>query len=230
MTTAARGLTPAQANGIMASLIRRGLLGLKSWTPFVDGPTGIVSPTPNQRVAVKPATVNGIRYTNMLNPTVDWFDNVDQRMLVALYRLTRWLNASDPDVTEILHKGIGHGGGPANDCHNQGRALDFGGVAGTFDGAAFHKDVKQNWGNLPATGLPVRLDRAADRLAHDLFSTAFRFGTFEGEGNGIGPRNHWPPPDLGQAGFVIYPDYGGDVSLRNAHQDHIHMQIGPTRV
>ena len=225
--TAARHLTPVQANQLMADLVRRQLVGLKSWTPFVDGPQGIVSPRPSDRVAVEPNTLNGMTFTNAV-AAAGFIDNLDQRMLVALYRFARWLNASAPDVSEVLHLGIGHGGGPPNDCHNQGRAFDFSGVVGSLDGTPFRFTVEADWANRPVAASGLRLD-SADPTARLLFATACRFGFFECESNGIGPANHWPPPDLGGSGFVIYPDYGGDAALRAAHRNHVHMQIGPTQ-
>ncbi|MFJ9828983.1 hemopexin repeat-containing protein [Streptomyces sp. NPDC101160] len=231
----ARLLSPTQANGLMADLIRRGKLTLKS-PAFVDGPAGIVSPKPGQRVVVSPTSIDGIRYTNQVFPTTTVIDNLDQIMLIALYRLTRWINSSAPNVTELLHLGIGHGNGPPNDCHNQGRALDLSGFVGDVNGTAFTRSVKKDWGNLPlAPGVKVRISPATDALGFGLFSTAFRFGTFECEATAFGRANKWPMPDLGGTGFVIYPDYAPDAAagtenakLRASHTDHIHMQVGVT--
>jgi hypothetical protein len=235
MCTPARDLTLADANRVMGYLIQNGSLSLNpAQTPYAgDWRTTITSPAPSTHVVIMPPTINGMTFIDDAGPAAV-IDNVDQRMVVALYRFTRWMNASEPDVTVVRHKGIGHGVGGPTDCHNTGRALDFSGVDGTSGGAPFARQVLRDWGNRPAiAGSPLRLDPVADRLAHDLFRTAHRFGTFECESNGIGAGNRWPPKNIGDVGgFVAHPDYVNDPPparpLRAGHQNHIHMQVGPT--
>ncbi|WP_025037870.1 hemopexin repeat-containing protein [Bradyrhizobium sp. DOA9] len=232
MVTAARDLTLAQANEAMGYLIDHGKLALSATQTPYSGPwTAITSPSPSTHVVIRPPIIDGITYQDDAGPA-PVIDNVDQRMVVALYRFARWVNASEPTIDMIKHLGIGHGIGPANDCHNQGRALDFSGLVGTSLGTPFNKRILTNWGNLPSTGSALRLNPATDPLAHQLFLTAFRFGTFECECNGIGAANKWPVKNVGDpGGFVIHPDYVDvDVPpLRPSHQNHIHMQLGPTR-
>jgi Hemopexin len=233
MFTAVRDLTLRQANEVMGYLIDQGKFTLNpAQTPY-NGPwTAITLPAPTAHVVVKPPMLDGVTYENVIGAATV-IDNVDQRMLVALYRLTRWLNASEPTIEKILHLGIGHGKGPPNDCHNQGRALDFAGIVGTSNGLAFTKMILNDWGNLPSNGAPLRLNPVADPVTYQQFLTAFRFGTFECECNGIGSANTWPAKDIGDpGGLVIHPDYV-DVPpqvLRPDHKNHIHMQVGLTLV
>jgi len=235
MWTPARELTLGQANQVMGYLIQAGKLSLSATqTPYTgDWRTAITSPVPAAHVVVRPAQINGIDFIDDAGPA-PLIDNVDQRNLIVLYRLTRWVNASEPDVTIVRHKGIGHGSGAPTDCHNQGRALDFSGLDGTSQGVSFDRKIERDWGNLPVTpGVAMRLNPAIDRLSHDLFRTVLRFATFECECNGVGTLNKWPPKEIGDVGgFVIHPDYV-DVpppgqQLRSLHRNHIHMQVGPT--
>lgn len=235
MLAAARDLTLDQAREVMGYLIDHGKLALSpAQTPYKGPWTAVTSPASTTHVVIQPPSLGGVTYENVAGAAT-LIDNVDQRMVVALYRLGQWLNASEPTVEKILHLGIGHGNGPPNDCHNQGRALDFAGVVGTSQGTPFKKLILDDWGNRPPSATPLRLDPVADPLAYQQFLTAFRFGTFECECNGIGAGNKWPPKNVGDpGGFVIYPDYvdvpGSGQTLRPDHQNHIHMQIGPTRV
>ena len=236
MWKASRELSRAESNVIVGFLHESGKLQLSAaQSPYSGGwRTGIASPAPNSNVVLAPARIDGIDFIFGSGTSAGTLlDNLDQRMVVALYRLTRWINSSTPDITAIRHLGIGHGSGPPNDCHNQGRALDLSGVDGTSAGTPFQRNVKRDWGDLPGgPGVTLRLNPATDRLGHDLFRTSVRFGTLECECKGIGAANTWPPKVIGDpGGFVIHPDYvdSGSQPLRAAHQDHIHMQVGPTR-
>jgi hypothetical protein len=79
---------------------------------------------------IKPPSLDGVTYENVVGPA-PIIDTIDQRMVVAIHRFTRWLNVSEPPVEKILHLRISHVMGPPDDCHNQGRALDFTAVKGT---------------------------------------------------------------------------------------------------
>ena len=231
MVTAARDLTLDQAREVMGYLIDHGKLTLSpTRTPYRGPWNAITAPAATTHVVIEPPTIDGITFENVSGPAT-LIDNVDQRMVVALYRFARWINASEPTVEKVVHLGIGHGNGPPGDCHNQGRALDFAGADGTSQGAAFSKRVLADWGNRPANGTPLRLDPVADPVAYRLFLTAFRFGTFECECNGIGAGNAWPAMNVGDvAGFVVHPDYVDKPPqvLKPAHQNHVHMQVGVT--
>ena len=72
-------------------------------------------------------------------------DNLDPRMLVFLWKLCRMLKI-DHSANVIYH--IGFAFGPErNDCHGQGRALDFAGAAGD----KFDVTVGHDWSNQPVT-------------------------------------------------------------------------------
>jgi hypothetical protein len=70
----------------------------------------------------------------------------------------------------------------------------------------------------------VRLDTVTDPFSNGLSRTVYGFGTFEGESDGIGVVNKWPPRNFEDGkGSVIRPDYvdGPGENLRAHHQDCI---------
>jgi hypothetical protein len=231
----ARDLSREEAAKIAVWQANAGAYSFKTaWMAVRKAPDGTIqSVDANRPIAIEPRRIGRVEYVNNANRQGQTVDNLDPRMLVALERLGRWLNADRADVEAVVHMGIGHGGSNPKDCHNQGRALDLSGLVGAVDGEAFDLDVTRDWGKLPeGTMGAYRLDPSGNAIAYDLFKRAYAFGTYECECN---RGNVWPPTEIGAGGFVICPDYWGDGSasnqkLRRDHNNHIHMQIGPTVV
>lgn len=251
-STPARDLTRKEARDIVVFLIGQGAFKLRSVTPLqFDNNCKVLFPRPETRIAIEPAVIAGIQFTNDVNPAANILDNLDARMVVGLYRLASRL-AGAFGVNQIRHKGIGHGVGGADDCHNTGRALDLSGISGnvpiplTIPGVfgQYTLDVLADWGNqtVPVSGgatshtWPVtftattfRLSPIMQPLGSFLFQTIYDFAVTEFADTSESPHgNTLPPTQLGsQSRFVIHPDHG-DPTLRSRHQDHMHMQVGPT--
>jgi hypothetical protein len=179
-------------------------------------------------------------------------DRLDPRNALALIRFCQWLNGTF-GVTELYHLGISGGGVDANgnlriDCHGQGRAVDFVGVAGVSldDGSAFTLTVLDDWGSVstsltpdgnwpPGTGSAVsyRLDDPdADPFARDFFQQAYDFITSEWQDRTDQPDEADGPTSIGERSFIMHPDHPatapGTPHGREAHRNHVHMQIGVT--
>lgn len=230
INTPARDLSAKQANGLLGYLAKRNLITLRaSQTPYTEDAQGnIVTPKPGQNIALEPAVISGVALINIGNKAAKSTDNIDQRLLIALYRLIRWLNSATETIQSITHLGIGHGRGSSNDCHNQGRALDLGAIGFELEGTSQTVDVKIDWGTRPCPDPSIFRLTDADGSAYSLFLRAYTFGTYECECTRPG-QNVWPPTTIGEAGYVICPDYhAADMKLRSDHNDHIHMQIGVT--
>ncbi len=251
--TPARDLTRLEARDIVVYLISQGAFTLKSWSPLqFDAQCRILSPQPSTRIAIEPATIGGVQFINDANPAANYLDNLDMRMVVGLYRLASFLSSTF-GVSQIRHKGIGHGGGGANDCHNTGRALDLSGVAGTFPlgvnipglTGVFAVDVLQDWGNQPVpvagadnhtwptnfSNTTYRLNPIITPIPFVLFQSIYNFASTEFvDNNPARFGNTLPPTQIGvQSRFIIHPDHpSGKPGMRPKHQDHVHMQIGPT--
>lgn len=167
-------------------------------------------------------------------------DRLDPRNALALVRLCQWLS-STYGVVELYHAGIAGGGvtaegNPRVDCHGQGRAIDFVGVKGiSADGSEFVYTVFDDWGSFPEGGSPTafRLDDAsADPNVRQFFLDLYNFIAAEWQDRSAGPDPDDSPTAIGESSFIMHPDHPtsapGTPHGREAHQNHIHMQIGPT--
>ena len=179
-------------------------------------------------------------------------DRLDPRNALALVRLCQFLSQTF-GVTEIYHLGISGGGvdaqgAPRVDCHGQGRAVDFVGVKGTSPdtGDEFTLTVFDDWGTArtsltpdgdwpPGTGSNVsyRLDDAdADSVARDFFQAVYNFIAAEWQDRSTDPDPADTPSTIGERSFIMHPDHPatapGTPHGREAHRNHIHMQIGVT--
>lgn len=200
---------------------------------------------------IKPDVINGIQFKYLVtqaNPKImGYIDNVDPRMIVFLYKFTKWLKdtwgpANNVTVTAVHHIGIGHGNeAHLFDCHNTGRAIDLGGIAGTkSDGTAFTLSIYGDWGQKPAV---TTNGKACFRLAQSnglIYNFARDFDAYamsQCQDKSQGQDPALSAADLqarmfvtGQPtvnSFIIHPDYP-DATLRQAHQNHFHVQVGPT--
>lgn len=177
-------------------------------------------------------------------------DRLDPRNALALVRLCQWLRSTF-GVFELYHLGIDGGGtnqdgSPRVDCHGQGRAVDFAGVKGSSDGGEFALTVFDDWGTAktestpdggwpPDTGSAVgyRLDDPnADQFTAGFFRDTYAFIASEWQDRSDRPDDADTPTSIGEGSFVMHPDHPtsapGTKHGREAHRNHIHMQIGVT--
>ncbi|MDQ3734574.1 MAG: hypothetical protein M3400_11365 [Actinomycetota bacterium] len=178
-------------------------------------------------------------------------DRLDPRNALALVRLCQWL-AETYGVFELYHLGISGDtqGAPGSrvDCHGQGRAVDFVGVqALADDGTTWILTVQDDWGSAvteatpsgtwPAgTGSAVRYrldDPNADPFIQEFFRELYNFIASQWQDRSSGPNgDEEPPTEIGEGSLIMHPDHPtsapGTKHGREAHTNHIHMQIGVT--
>ncbi|MGN9812829.1 hypothetical protein ACTMSW_26190 [Micromonospora sp. BQ11] len=178
-------------------------------------------------------------------------DRLDPRNALALVRLCQWLSGTY-NVVELYHLGIAgggvdHQGRPRTDCHGQGRAVDLVGVKGVAeDGAEWILTVHDDWGTVSTAATPggawpagtgpatsYRLDdEAADPFVQDFWRALYEFIATEWQDRSAGPDGLDTPTAIGERSFVMHPDHPatapGTAHGREAHHNHLHMQIGVT--
>jgi hypothetical protein len=252
LSTPARDLTRREARDICVYLVGQGAFTLSTrHSPLrFDATCQITQPRPASRLVIDPAVISGVRFVNRSNRRVDFLDNLDVRIVVALYRLASMLRGTW-GTTEIEHLGIGHGKGPPTDVHNTGRAIDLVGVVGTISGSSdptlngpYQLDVLRDWGNQPVTmpdgrirsqwpasftATTYRLQPRPNFLAFAIFRDIYTFATRECADTSTDRNGNTASPTTigGQRTFIIHPDHRSG-TLREAHKNHFHMQVGPT--
>ena len=178
-------------------------------------------------------------------------DRLDPRNALALVRFCEWLGANH-GVTELYHLGINtevdQHGNPRTDCHGQGRAVDFVGVKlVTGDGSEIVRTVLDDWGTVrtsltpdgawppdTASAVGYRLDAedAPDTDARDFFRQVYEFIASQWQDRTDTPDPEDTPTGIGERSFIMHPDHPatapGRPNGREAHRNHIHMQIGVT--
>ncbi len=303
----ARNLTMLQARNALLCLHREGEITLIPEPTFkhtevdtCDSACTLGHPMINELVQIKPLMAGSveIRYIDRL-PNFDSFlpgierDKVktrklslmalDPRYTVAVYRLVKMLKDKH-SIVKLYHLGMsGFKPQPPrvnDDCHSQGRALDFGGV-GLEDIGLGDQDifVVYDWGNMPVYDehdltlppaerrrskgflwtsakdpsnqrpmpsyiwptkkmkLPYRLETLpphGNPKAAEIFQDVYTFATEQFQDAAGGPSK------IGQSSAIMNPDHftsdpGEDpqhpkphVHGREAHRDHMHIQIGST--
>ena len=243
LTTPVRDLTRVQARDIVIWLHKEGKIRLQQ-APRFDASCRVTSPTPSGRVKLD-ITVDGVRYLylsgrrTVAQPRID---NLDVRGAVLVARLAAQLK-QDFGATEIHHMGIGHGNAAHPlDCHNTGRAMDFGGAAGEKDGVPWRAHVVTDWSAKPvdaalrgtranlyrAGAHPTYRLRSAGGVVPAVFESVYRFATQNAQDTTDRRGRNGTPTTIGASSkFIIHPDHP-DTRLRSQHQDHIHFNIGPT--
>ncbi|MEU8580238.1 peptidoglycan-binding domain-containing protein [Streptomyces abikoensis] len=205
-----------------------------------------------------PSTVAGVEFKvtqggdkrlPSYHPVSTELAGLDIRHVVGLVRLALHLS-STWGVTEVHHAGIGD---PSrNDCHGNGRAIDFVGVVGSRLGAPFHLTVFNDWKNhsVPDLDDPAKPRRpdwppvtrrlefrllslpGVDPLARDFFADLYAWVAGEYQDMTDGPRQIDPPSAIGKASRIMTPDHPtsapGERNGREAHHSHMHWQVGPT--
>jgi hypothetical protein len=239
--TPARALTVDQAGQVLQALHDQGALQLAA------------PPRPGW-VSLAEARLHGVelRFWNGHETQASALRNLDPRNAVALARLAAWASSSY-GVHTIAHIGVnGDDTGARTDCHGQGRAVDLAGVAGTVDGADFSLDVLADWGS---RSVPDERDTSAPRLpqwppgnrvlsyrlegnpdasalATDLFLALYDFVAAQWQDRTDQPTGAAPTSRIGERSFVMHPDHPasnpGGRSGREAHANHLHLQIGKT--
>jgi hypothetical protein len=215
----ARALSIGQAKAILAQMVRD-----KTITHVEDSPVG-----PAGTRVTLPSTLYGVSFQYLDHPLE--IHDVDARFAVLLVRIAQFL-AIHYGVMVVRHLGI-YPGNPdhPNDVHNMGRAIDLAGFVGSSIGDI---DVARDWGEMPAPWSPDATVTGYRLSPQDpgflFFAALYDFLTKEAaDRTSDYVANEGPSTVIGEHSYIVTPDHPTP-ALRAAHWNHVHAQIGPTRV
>ncbi len=235
-----------------AELVRLHNAGALKLNP---APAAKLPATPPTWVNFATSSMNGVEFKYWTGSAVvrHVLETIDPRHGVALARLADWAK-TNYGVTVIYHLGIGGDSTKTRvDCHGQGRALDFAGVQGTgSNGMTFDWQVLRDWGKKtvpdlknpsgprlaswpPVSGVIVFREATgpdAGTAYAAFFQALYSFAADEWQDKDDKPSASTTPTAIGDHTFMMNPDHPtsapGTPHGREAHQNHLHVQIGKT--
>jgi hypothetical protein len=253
----ARNITKEEAVDVLQGFVNEGLIALEPETVpgkiNLDGWNPATSAPENGNVAgvIVRYWPSGMKGTEGQIQGGAAPDRLDPRNAMAFVQLCQYLSTAW-GVTELYHAGIsGDWPGGRNDCHGQGRAVDFIGAKGALpDGSEIYFTVYDDWGKVVIPGLTTatgdwplgtgsntdyRLiyEGAPDTFATQFFRELYEFIGTQWQDQTDGFDDGSNPTSIGsQSRFIMHPDHPatapGTPHGREAHKGHIHMQIGVT--
>lgn len=224
--TAARNIPPRWVYSAVPARALSVDQAIEQMNAYADaGIVDIVTPASGGRMTIG-GRIGGVQHSYLDDTGIHprkTIDNLDPRFGVLLVRLDAM--AENLGVTEVLDLGITHGSSNPDDVHNQGRAIDVGGLRGSDRSGPFDLRIFRDWGQRPDLGVGVYRLSAGDP-GFDLFASIYAIGTQEGADRTTHPE--WTPPtQIGELSYLITPDHP-NAELRSAHKNHIHLQLGRT--
>lgn len=240
MSYPARALSKAEAFAELQTLVDEGTLLFEGYSDEHHVNLDGLNPYTGEKEAGNVAGVV-IRYGEAAAAP----DHLDPRNALGLVRLCQYLS-SEFGVTDLFHLGIsGDASGGRTDCHGQGRAVDFAGAARRVgDDTDFQLTVLDDWGTA-YTGYTPDGDWPGDTgsavtyrlggegtFAETFFAGVYEFVAGQWQDRSVNPDGEDTPTSIGEGSFVMSPDHPtsapGTAHGREAHKNHLHMQIGKT--
>lgn len=165
------------------------------------------------------STLSGVQMQYAGKPLA--VSHVDPRFAVMLVRLAQMLQ-NQFGATVIQHAGIYPGLGAPGDVHNRGLAIDLVGVK-TLNG---DYNVKRDWHDARSPN-PGHYRLQDGDKGYEIFKAIYEFATQEAQDD---PNyGNAEPSQIGGHSLIVTPDHP-EAALAISHADHMHIQIGKTRI